>query len=231
MLRSSAKGKSCFIVATGPSLTIRDIEKLEGITTFGVNGIFLLYQSTKWRPTYYVCTDAPYFRKMFYEYNINIDSLSENSMFFNSDSKKLIGQSEKSYFIPFSRWNRSTNFEQIRFSDNLITGLYAFGTVTNIAITIAMYMGYERIYIIGADCSNLNRHVVNDVTDAEKSDQTADNIVLTQIKGYKAIKNIADERNIKIYNATRGGALEIFPRITLEQALKNENKSNQEALV
>ena len=44
------------------------------------------------------------------------------------------------------------------------------------------------------------------------------------ITGYKAAKEYADAHNIKIVNCTRGGMLEIFPRMNLEDVLKETNK-------
>lgn len=41
------------------------------------------------------------------------------------------------------------------------------------------------------------------------------------ITGYKAAKKYADAHNIKIINCTRGGMLEVFPRMKLEDVLRN----------
>lgn len=43
----------CFIVATGPSLTLSDLEVLKNEYTFGMNSIVKLFDKTDWRPTYY----------------------------------------------------------------------------------------------------------------------------------------------------------------------------------
>ena len=39
------------------------------------------------------------------------------------------------------------------------------------------------------------------------------------IAGYLKAKEFAEENNVKIYNATRGGALEIFERVNLDDIL------------
>ena len=49
------------------------------------------------------------------------------------------------------------------------------------------------------------------------------NIVSAQeknIAGYLAAKRYAEQHGIKIYNATRGGELEVFERVKLEQIVK-----------
>lgn len=229
-IKNSAKRKRCFIVATGPSLIKEDLELLEDEVTFGVNSIFLMYDKTDWRPTYYVCTDAGYFKKIYDEYHFDIANLSKKDIFLNRASKKIVVAGKKVHYIAFSNWNRVYDFEDYQFTEDVVHGLYAFGTVTNIVMAIAMYMGFEEIYLIGADCSNLNQHFVNDVTDREKTDSYVDKNVQIQIKGYTAMNKETGKRGIRVYNATRGGALEIFKRVALEDVLKikeNDNESNR----
>ena len=37
---------------------------------------------------------------------------------------------------------------------------------------------------------------------------------------YRVVKKYADEHDVKIYNATRGGALEVYDRVVLEDVLE-----------
>ncbi|MPN15362.1 hypothetical protein SDC9_162693 [bioreactor metagenome] len=79
-------------------------------------------------------------------------------------------------------------------------------------------MGFKEIYLLGADCSFLGTkqhfiehgHYDNDIGSAAERNITS----------YAEAKNYADQHNIKIFNATRGGKLEIFPRVSLEQILR-----------
>ena len=59
-LRSFAgkhEGERCFIVCTGPSLTVDDVKALQDEYTFALNSITKIFQRTEWRPTYYVIED------------------------------------------------------------------------------------------------------------------------------------------------------------------------------
>lgn len=217
-LKNSKAGGRCFITATGPSLTPEDLELLKDKDTFGVNSIFLMYDKTEWRPKYYVCTDAPYFSKLIKSYGINPDKLCNEDVFLNRDTQKSDSKfsGDHIHWISFSPWNRIYDFYKYQFLEDISHGLFAFGTVTNIVITIAMYMGYKDIYLIGADCCNLNQHFVNDVTDKEKDAKYVCNVIHAQLKGYEIIKKEALKRGVNIYNATRGGALEVFPRVNLD---------------
>jgi hypothetical protein len=57
-------GKSCFIIATEPSLTMEYIELLKDGCTFGMNSICKIYNKTTWRPSYYGIQDGLVFEKM-----------------------------------------------------------------------------------------------------------------------------------------------------------------------
>lgn len=221
-MKNSRAGRRCFIIATGPSLTPEDLELLKNEDTFGVNSIFLMYDKTAWRPTYYVCTDAPYFSKMIKFYGLNPIKLCSEKIFLNADTKKSNPHftSDRIHWISFSPWNRIYDFNKYQLLTDISHGMFAFGTVTNIVITIAMYMGYKDIYIIGADCSNLNQHFINDVTDKHKDEKYVRDVIHAQLKGYEIMKKEAFKRGVYIYNATRGGALEVFPRVDLNDVLK-----------
>lgn len=218
-MKNTATRDRCFIAATGPSLNIKDLDNLKDEITFGVNGIFLTYGKTEWRPTHYVCTDDSYFFDMYNEYELKDFCMAKQDAFLNIKNKNLHIDNE-THYLRFSRWNRSTDFKKVKFHKNIAAGMYAFGTVTNVAIAIAMYMGYKKIYLIGCDCSNLNRHIVNDVSDASKNNDKAKEIAQTQIKGYKAMKEIAEKNNVEIYNATRGGELEVFIRVDFDKIIR-----------
>ena len=53
------RGESCFIVGNGPSLRAEDLEILhkKNIPCFAFNRIYLMFDKTNWRPTYYVSQD------------------------------------------------------------------------------------------------------------------------------------------------------------------------------
>lgn len=52
-VKDAYKGKRCFVIGTGPSLTKEDLELLKGEVTFASNRIFKIFNETDWRPTFY----------------------------------------------------------------------------------------------------------------------------------------------------------------------------------
>ena len=51
-----------------------------------------------------------------------------------------------------------------------------------------------------------------------------DNVGLQMIKNYRKIKSFCDENDVKIYNASRGGSLEVFERVDLENVVKQQGE-------
>ncbi len=58
-------GQRCFIIGNGPSLTIKDLEKLKafGEISIASNSIYNLFPSTDWRPTIYTVHDFQEIKK------------------------------------------------------------------------------------------------------------------------------------------------------------------------
>lgn len=229
-LQNRHRGKRCFICATGPSLTLADVEMLKDEYVFGVNSICAIYSRTDWRPQFYVFQDYPIY-EMYGE-------------IFNENGKTLVFSGDPLVSFPYSkrikikeRWVRfPLNWAYhtyagrkgrpfVYFSDNCYERVYSGYTVTYSAIQLAMYMGFEEIYLLGVDCdykSGKKNHFMKMKNEAIRSSQVARTECEYQSLAYQKARQMAEERNVHIYNASRGGKLEVFPRKKLEEVLKNE---------
>ena len=58
------------------------------------------------------------------------------------------------------------------------------------------------------------------------TEQIGEHIIDRSLVVYRLLKQYADKHGIHIYNATRGGNLEVFPRVTLEDVLASDEKKN-----
>ena len=113
--------------------------------------------------------------------------------------------------------------KKIEYSDDISVGVYDGFTVTNMAIQIAIYMGFKKIYLIGCDCdySKPKIHFIEAPGDKGKIEAGwLPQAAALSIDGYKAIRDFAYKRHVEIYNVTRGGKLEVFYRDNLERVLK-----------
>ena len=222
-LKDKHKGERCFIIATGPSLTLEDVNKLKNEHTIGVNSIFRLYDKIDWRPEYYIILEPHLTGKYLEEGFINPDDFARDVCFFNSVCKKKIIDRKVIYLR--TNWLKHVydygNLE-FKYTSDLVYGLYDFYSVTHASIQIAMYMGFKEIYIIGVD----NNYMGSKTHFAEtKGDDSFDyQLALTTQKsmdaGYEEIRKIADRRGVKVYNATRGGKVEAFERVDLDDIVK-----------
>ena len=204
-------GQRCFIVATGPSLTVEDVEKLKDEITFSMNSIVKLFPKTDWRPTYYGIQDCFVFDAMFQDkYFQEIKNRFVGDLILDS------GRKAKQNDVIFSLDLLNHEAYKIKrydfkFSDDASAIVYDGFSITYSLIQIAVYMGFKEIYLLGCDCdySGKKMHFADYgfplTTDPRNRMLTA----------YQVAKEYADAHGIKICNATRGGKLELFERVDL----------------
>lgn len=211
-------GKRCFIIATGPSLTIDDLEKLKNEYTFGVNSIIRLFDKTDFRPDFYGIQDRDVYGAM----QDIIRSTEFKTAFYADIIEKYYNV--PSNFIPFPYngeyhlYNGKLGEYNSKFSDNAYKIVYDGYSITYSLIEIAVYMGFKEIYLVGCDCS-YSKGSKNHVVESGFIDKNAMSNPIRMRVGYQCAKEYADSHGIKIYNATRGGELETFERVDLDEVL------------
>lgn len=151
-------GKRCFIVCTGPSLTISDLEAIKDEYAFAMNSVNLLYDKTSFRPSFYGCIDEGVFEKM--KPLISRYDSPNTKVFISERLKKHIRSALPSYWYnvsnnvayhTYDRWFKKKFW--CKFSDNAVKGVYDMFSVTHFLIQIAVFMGFKEIYLLGADCN------------------------------------------------------------------------------
>lgn len=219
--KNKYKGKRCFIIATGPSLTTDDLLKLKSEITFGVNALCLLFDEIGFTTNYYMVTDHRVYEKVSETINISLNKKLLPQNVFISDwigRKHKVNTmiNEKFTRIPIDPINRFYRSEKNKkFSGDIGSVCYDGNTVVFNTLQVAVYLGFNEIYLLGTDCnysSDKKYAVDHGIT-------VKDDAGLLMIDDYKVVKRYADENNIKIYNATRGGMLEVFERINLDDVL------------
>lgn len=222
-LRDIHKDKRCFIIATGPSLRIEDVEKLEDEITIGVNTLYRLYENTTFRPTYYASLDHD--GQSAIEDNIEkYNKFTKEIVFLNSLHKSSQNHSRAEIIhLPLCYQNHWFNINNPRFHydknlkycTDVVWGLYDKYTITNVAIELAIYMGCKEIYLIGVDCNYTSSQV-----HFHKGDNMDIDLGLyiqkAMTSGYKFMERETKKRGVHIFNATRGGMLEEFERVNFD---------------
>ena len=207
-------GERCFIIATGPSLTVDDLEKLKNEYTFSMNSIYKIFDKTDWRPTYFGIQDKNV-------YNI----LSKDIRFCELRNKFIadiiadeFSVSDDSILVPLDMMNhlyyKLKTFDT-KFSDNAYSIIYDGGTITYTLMQLAVYMGFKEIYLLGCDCdyNGEKQHFADYGLTVNINDRPE----AKMFNAYKTAKEYADKHDIKIYNASRGGKLEIFERVNFDE--------------
>ena len=134
-------GERCFIVANGPSLNKTDLDLLSNETTFGLNRIYLNFENSSFRPTYYVTVNELILEQFTAE-------ISELSMpkFLNWNRRSCFEGHDPS--ISFLKSKMVINdFFQPDITNPLVVG----GTVTFVTLQIAFYMGFQKVILVGLD--------------------------------------------------------------------------------
>ena len=208
------QGERCFIIATGPSLTIEDVKRLKNEYTFGMNSICLLFDQLGWETTFYGVQDPGVYIKLV-QYYKNFKSTT----LFLGDSLKKHSDIIPSY-IPFAidYLDHKYSYDHLntKFSSDPIDCIFDGYTITYSLIQIAVFMGFKEIYLLGNDCSypkDPKKQHFADFGHVDSSTLTARDRILF---AYQYAKDYLANTDVKIFNATRGGALEIFPRVNFD---------------
>lgn len=212
-------GERCFIVATGPSLTMKDLDILYQNKEFsiGMNRIFLAFEQTQWRPDYYMVCD----RFCIHEEEEKIRAISVPYKFVSDrDADFWRTKAAEGVYRYHSHGNYVTD-EIPPFSDDLVYGVYSRATVTYECIQLAVYLGFKEIYLIGVDFSfssdykDKSNHFIS--TYYNENSKTSFFMQKESLEAYESAKEYAGAHGIKIYNATRGGKLEVFERRNFDE--------------
>ena len=220
------KGKRCFVIGNGPSLSPQDLNKIIDEKSFAANRIYYIYDKTYWRPTFYVSTDMDIIRQE----KDKISSLDQVIKFINYDAKKFFSRDVHNIYIFLKgKFNLKRNrFIQNNVSDDISKYCTNTQTVTCVSMEIAMYMGFTEIYLLGVD-HNFSKYIdKNGSLIEDKSinnyfegmhggDKQAILYVDDTTACYEVVKDYAKKKGVKIFNATRGGKLDVFERVNFDE--------------
>lgn len=215
--------RQCFLVGNGPSLNDTPLDFLEHHYSFGMNQINLIYDQTVWRPTFYTAITARGWHwSDDWRQNIWENVMIHNLVSFVSRDIPLRGIN----VYPLNmRYKADFNGRHTRlFSTNCAKTVGHLGTTMYSAFQIAVWMGFNPIFFVGCDLGykaengESRGHFRDDYWgDRGKrqpmTEEMCERINRNTLLAHEAAKAYADANNIKVYNATVGGELEIWPRM------------------
>jgi len=217
--RDRFAGEKAVIVCNGPSLQRSDLSLLKGVFTFGLNKINLLYGKTDFRPSCIVATADPVM-----EQNAEFFNNTDTMLFFRNTGLRWIRPRKNMVFFHIA--------DQYKFARDCSLSLFGGGTVTFAALQLAFHMGFKEVALIGADHSYSRSGPSGEMVTAGSTDP--DHFDPNYFAGgvnwqlpemylwdfsYSLAKEIYALSDRKIVNATEGGKLEIFQRMSLSTFL------------
>lgn len=233
-MKDSHKGERCFLIGNGPSLSPDDLHLLKDEYTFGTNMVYKIFDQTDWRPSFHCVSDSIYATKLRDELYNNVKSpLFTIEKTYHKMTKRTLDTTYV-HTIPSERY---------KVRGNIFAYCMVKATVLSLAAEFAFHMGFSEIYLLGVDCTNPHAaggHFTDNYTTKEiaqtdisriktrmnrenvTTEQIGEHIIDRSLVVYRLLKKYADKHGIKIYNATRGGNLEVFPRVKLEDVLATE---------
>lgn len=216
------KGERCFIIGNGPSLTASDLERLKNEHCFAANKIYHMFNQTEWRPEFYFCVDS----FVLNDCKDQIQALDLPYIFIQLEGKKHhLNNPDIIYinnYLPFlvSRYKR---VKGLKVSKDVSHHFVGGESVTFNSIQMAIYMGFKEIYLFGVDhdyskkIDSKGRVTVNpkvkDYFGGIKTESYNVQTFETVNAAYRAAEQYCKNTGVRIFNATRGGKLDLFERV------------------
>ena len=222
-LKDSHVGERCFIIATGPSLTFDDLNLLKDEYTIGMNSGVYAIDKTQWVPNLLGLEDEYVYQKLEKALIEQSHNKLKGRVLVSNVIAKYFKSAKNFNIFPVNLLDHKYDFRKIgklKFSDDCHSVVYDAYSITFSLMQIAMYMGFKEIYLLGCDCTynKEKAHFIETGVVDPYASQLGERFIYVHSK----IKEFADLKGIKIYNCTRGGMLEVYPRKNLEDVLANK---------
>ena len=234
-LKNKYSGQRCFLIGNGPSMLAEDLDHMVDEYTFGCNLIHKIYDQTKWRPSFLCVSDS------------GITRTNSRQIIDNLDGSMLLIREFAYRYLHVKPWDAIQlpyiSVEGYKVHGNILAYHYiSHATVMSMMLEMAFYMGFKEIYLVGVDGTSASKkgsHFTdNYFTQAMKV--YGDGVKKKLYKDYDPakraaylqqrsldifaqLKEYADKKGIKVYNATRGGYVEVFDRADLDEVLEAGN--------
>ena len=198
---------------------VKDLEKLKGEICFGTHRIYEIFEQTDWRPTYYCAQD----HKLIELSTKSINRICAKYRFIGTVKNQRYKGLRGATHIELD--TRSFYPGLPEFSEDISAGIFEGFTVSYMCFQLAAYMGFNEIYLLGidhnysrvklADGSILANEKIQDHFSEKDEIENVPQLFKSSL-AYEKAKSYAEANGIRIFNATRGGELEVFERIDFD---------------
>ena len=230
--KNKHKGERVFLVANGPSLKDTDLDLIKGEVSFAMNRVSMLYDSTEWRPTYYLfsSTNVRPSKPWAKQWQMSVrESMGEEKI------TSFVARIFKPFVDPFDDFKETLWFDTMTenkptleglirpecFSTNVVDRIDKTGTTMNLALQLCYYMGFSEIVFIGADLgwskdegtnsdpNHFDKNYVAEILRPEKVNHQMRNVHSLSLEYFQN----RTEHEVKFYNASARTVLDVYPII------------------
>lgn len=223
-------GADIVILGNGPSLADLDFSKLKYFVTLASNKIYLAFEGTDWRPTFYTVEDDLVLKQ-------NIEKINdvESRKLMPASSMFLVGPIRDAEYFNFRQWHHYPKMPN--FGVDATSGIYWGSTVVYTQIQLAVAMGAKRIILLGVDFSFsvpasaggstkeiISEGEINHFHEDYRKPGEKWNLpnLDKQILAFQAALEYCEKNGIQIINATPGSRLNVFPKADLSEIINAE---------
>ena len=230
--KDTQAGNKCFIIGTGSSLCMRDLNLLKAnkCLCIGTNKIFLAFAQTKWRPDYYIATDIrtiQQYKKEIFEVQVSHKFITYQRVIHVRGQEPLSQRHLTFWDTEYSkgaikiRINDYYNLHDEQFfSTDLCDCIHDGASVTYAAMQLAAYMGVHEIYLLGVDFDMTGNTTKGENHFTNKYFKENEHFIIPNqdrvFRSYQKAEKHSHENGFRIFNATRGGKLEVFERVDFD---------------
>ena len=215
-------GNPLLVVGNGYSLNDTPLDAFADVASIGMNKIDLIYPRVGWRPTLVVAENsvvvAQHWRRMV---------SAGVPVYLSWKNRWLISRSARPKFRFYLTYTSDT------FSKDITEGVGSSDTVTYTALQFAFYMGANPVVLVGVDHSfdhetRRGKYVRRTGPDSNHFDPDyfpdgsywgLPNLVSNE-HSYRLAKTAFSGDGRDILDATVGGKLRVFPRVSVDEALR-----------
>ncbi len=147
-LKDRHRGRRAFVIGAGPSLQTSDLDRLRDEITFASNKIYLAFDDTTWRPTYYSVMDVLVARN-------NAEKIRglQLTHIHSQRVQEALGEDPRFLYLNPLPSIRLFGAPVPGFSRDMMCGIHSGSTVIYLQLQLAFYLGIREVYLIGVDFS------------------------------------------------------------------------------
>ncbi|MBN2557070.1 MAG: methyltransferase domain-containing protein [Anaerolineales bacterium] len=224
------RGERAVIIGNGPSLNRMDLSFLKNEFTFGMNRIYLGFEKWGFTPSYYVSVNP-----LVIEQSMESIRGIDTPRFLSTRAFDFMKEPDEAILL--------TSLDAPYFSRDPREGLWEGYTVTYVALQLAYYMGFERIFLIGVDHhfsapGEPNQEITSDGKDINhfhpnyfgKGTRWHLPDLTNSEFSYRLARNAFEADGREVLDATLGGKLTIFPKVDYANVFLRSMRTQIDAL-